>query len=70
MAVERRLRERIKALEEQKKKLEEERSKFRDHFANRFRWWIKLLGEGKTPSLPWVIEDDAKMMNSVTWWYW
>lgn len=69
-AVETRLRERIKYLEEQNKELENDRALFRDHFARRFRWWIELLGKNEKPSLPWLIEQDAKEMRNMKWWLW
>jgi hypothetical protein len=69
-AIETRLRERIKVLETQKAEVEADREVLRNHFAKRFRWWIKLLGEGKAPSLSWLIEDDAKAIKDFQWWHW
>lgn len=69
-AVEKRLRERIAFLEKEKSEIEADRQLFRDHFANRFRWWIKLIGEQKTPNMPWLIEADAKEMRAMKWWHW
>lgn len=69
-AIEKQLRERIKELEEQNAELESDRAIFRNHFAERFRWWIKLLGESKTPNLRWLIEDDAKAMRNMQLWSW
>jgi len=69
-AVEKRLRERIKRLEREKSEVEGDRDLFREHFARRFRWWIKLLGEQSGPDLKWLIEDDAKEMRNMKWWSW
>jgi predicted nuclease with TOPRIM domain len=69
-AIEKKLRERIKQLEAEKQALEEDRRKFREHFENRFRWWLKLLGEGKTPSVSFLIESDAKVMATFVRWFW
>ena len=69
-AIERRLRERIKALEQQNHELTHDRELFRDHFSRRFKWWIQLMGDSKTPSLSWLIEADAKELRNFTWWSW
>jgi len=50
--------------------LKEERDEFRSHFAQRFRWWLKLLGENGGPSLSWLIEADSKFLQKVKSWYW
>ena len=69
-AIEKRLRERIKLLEEEKSAIEADRQKFRNHFALRFRWWLKMLGKNQTPSLPCLIENDAKALNNFSWFHW
>ncbi len=69
-AVEKRLRERIRHLEEQLKETERDRDIFREHFTNRFRWWIKLIGEQSKPNLSWLIEDDARFLRRLQWWSW
>lgn len=69
-AVEKRLRERIQYLEETKAEVQADREKLREHFATRFRYWIQLMGEQKTPSLPWLIEHDAKTLANLKWWSW
>jgi hypothetical protein len=72
--VEQQLRMRLKnvekQLEETRTKLEDERAKFRTHFAQRFRWWIQLVGENQTPNLPGLIESDAKFLHTVESWWW
>ena len=69
-AVEKRLRDRINELEKSHDEAVADRDLFRDHFARRFRWWIELLGKNEKPSLPWLIEADAKQMQSMKWWRW
>jgi len=68
--VERQLRERVKAVEEERDKITEDRDRFRRHFAERFRWWIKLIGEQKSPSLPYLVETDARFLHKAEWWIW
>ena len=68
--VERQLRDRIKAMEAIIKQKDEDLEKYRRHFTGRFRWWIELLGKGQTPSLPWLIENDAKVLHGVKSWWW
>jgi hypothetical protein len=69
-AVEKRLRERVKVLEADVEELKADRELFREHFRERFRWWIKLLGENSTPVLPWLIEDEAKWLRRFKWFSW
>lgn len=69
-AIEKRLRERIKQLEAELQETRDDRQLFRDHFARRFRWWIELIGSQSTPSLPWLIEQDAKEMRHMKYWCW
>lgn len=69
-AIEKRLRERIKALEKELEEVKRDRQKFRDHFGERFKWFIKLLGEQKSPNLSWLIESDAKFMAYAERWWW
>lgn len=68
--IERGLRDRIKDLEARNQELIQDRTRFRDHFSRRFRWWIALLGSQKTPSLAYLIEDDAKVLRGCEWWSW
>ena len=69
-AVEKRLRERIKALEKELEDVRTDRQKFRQHFADRFKWWIKLLGDKETPNMSWLIENDAKWLRDFEWFPW
>lgn len=76
-AVEKRLRQRLKAaesrIEELHKDLSEirtDRNTFREHFIKRMRWWIELMGQSKHPNMPWLVEDDAKWLQRFTWWSW
>ena len=68
--VERVLRERIKALETKVQELEQDRELFRSHFVDRFKWWIKLLGEKSTPNMAWLVEADAIWLRKFKAWYW
>ncbi len=69
-AIERRLRERVKALEKDLEEVRLDRDLYREHFHTRFRWWIELIGQQKTPSLSWLIESDAKWLQKFRWWGW
>lgn len=66
----RELRERLKELEQELNEIKADREKYRTHFITRFRWWIELLGEKKSPSLTSLIESDAKILNGTKpfWW--
>ena len=68
--VERGLRARIKELEVEVKALEDDRDLFRSHFVDRFKWWIKLLGEKSTPNMAWLVEADAVWLRKFKVWYW
>jgi len=52
------------------RQLENEQCLYQEHFARRFKWWIELIGKNSTPSLPWLIEQDAKFLQSVTQFTW
>ena len=69
-AIEKKLRARIVDLEHKNTELVRVRDAFRAHYASRFRWWVELLGKGTGPSVPWLIEDDAKLMAKVGSWWW
>ncbi|NJN36003.1 MAG: hypothetical protein HC794_01835 [Nitrospiraceae bacterium] len=69
-ATEKRLREYIKDLERDNRELNEDRRLFRQHFTARFRWWIQLVGEGKTPNTAELIESDAKWLRNFKEWMW
>lgn len=64
------LKEKIKRLEKEKDEILQDRVKFRNHFQKRLQWWIRLLGENKIPEMKWLIEDEAKFLNSVEHWHW
>jgi hypothetical protein len=51
-------------------KLRDEQKKYQEHFARRFKWWIKLMGDSHTPDLPWLVEQDAKFMQTVAPFTW
>ena len=69
-AIEKRLRERVKELEADVRELEDDRRLFREHFITRFKWWIELIGSGKSPNLSWLIESDAKYLRQFKFWVW
>ena len=60
----------VERLEAKIRVLENERRIYQEHFARRFKWWIELIGKNTTPSLPWLIEHDAKFMQTVTHFSW
>lgn len=60
----------IRRLEEKIKQLESERTLFRTHATDRFKWWIKLLHDGQDPSLAWLVEHDARFLQSVSYFSW
>lgn len=59
-AIERRLRDRIRQLEDELKEAEADRQKFRTYWAGNMKWFIEMHGEGKHPTMSWLIEDMAK----------
>lgn len=67
---EKRLRERIKALEEEKRNLEIDREKFRSYVIGELKRAITQQGQnsGLSPSVS--IERIAKFLQSVKSWYW
>lgn len=76
-AIEKRLRMRLKNAESRVQELQNElnevrqdRQRFREHFIRRFKWWIELIGSQQTPSLPWLIEDDAKELRKFQYFTW
>lgn len=66
--IERRLRLRIKFLEEELQRIRLDREELRDHFVRRFKWWVKLTSTRSTPDLQWLIVDDAKVLRNLDWW--
>jgi len=52
------------------RKLENERRLYQEHFARRFKWWIELSRKNTTPDLAWLIEQDAKVLQTVTQFTW
>ena len=68
--VEKRLRERIKALEKELAEVKADREIFRSYFANNLKWFIELLGNQKSPSVSFLVTDTAKFLNRVQRWHW
>lgn len=50
--------------------IREDRRKFREHFELRFKLWIKLLGEKRSPNMEWLVEDDARWLARFQTWFW
>ena len=62
--------EEITRLEKTICELENERSRYRDHAARRMKWWIELHGKQSSPSVAWLIEQDAKFLQTVSRFEW
>ena len=60
----------IEKKNEEIQKLRNERDEFRQHFGTRFHWWVELIGKQQSPSLPWLIEADAKFLTRVSQFTW
>lgn len=45
-------------------------AKFRAWAGAKMKWWLDLHGQGKSPSLPWLIEDTAKLFQRVKRFDW
>lgn len=69
-AVEKRLRERIKYLEDKLAKVEADRDGFRESIASNLRQAIRIHGEGHYWNMPGLIETFAKQIAKREWWYW
>ncbi len=68
--VERRLRDRIKFLEEDRKEVYEDRQKFRDYFSTKLKWFIDLQGKGSVAHSGSMIENLAKLLQRVQRFSW
>lgn len=68
--VEKRLREKLKQKEMEIYELYTERERFRNHFRDRFRWYIKLLGNNQYPDMKLLVEAEAKFLQTVKSWRW
>jgi len=69
-AVEKRLHDRIKALESHLANVRADRQQFRKAYSADFRWLIKIHGEGQHPEMKGYIETKAKELRNFEWWYW
>ncbi|TKB81929.1 MAG: hypothetical protein E8D44_13215 [Nitrospira sp.] len=76
-AIEKRLRARLRAKEAELLTLRtdlddvrQDRNELREHFKQRFQWWIKLLGEKGQPNMAWLVEQDALWLRRFQWWPW
>lgn len=64
------LKEEIAELKREKSVLEQDRNLYRNAFISKMKWFIELLGNQKTPNLPWTIEDMSKTLNKAQNYYW
>lgn len=69
-AIEKRLRNRIRILEEDLVAVQHDRGKFRDEFSSDFRWLIKIHGERNYPSMTDYVEHKAKALSKFQPWVW
>lgn len=69
-AVEKRLRERNKALEKELEEVKQDRQKFRDDHVNNLRTAIKIHGEGKLWNMSNLIETIARQLHAKQKFYW
>lgn len=69
-AVEKRLRLRVKGLEADLEEVRQDREKFRTYFSNKLKWFIEIHGKGNNASSAFMIEDMAKFLSKVKWFYW
>lgn len=60
----------IKVLRSEIEDLKKDREKFRNHFVERMKWYIKLLGEQKTPNMSYLVEIESKFLATVQRWFW
>lgn len=68
--VEKRLRERIKALEVELEKIKAERQQYRQYFIGKLRWFLELHGKGQSPDMSSLIQDFAHFMTTVESFWW
>ena len=68
--VERRLRIKIKFLEQELEKTQEDRQKFRDYFSQKLKYFINLTGKNEYALSASMIENLAKFFQTVKWFSW
>ena len=68
--LERKLKKRVRELEQELDQVRADREIFREHFMRRFRWWVELMGKGEQPNLAWLVENDGRTLNRLKWWPW
>lgn len=47
-----------------------DRDLYRTYLVNKFKWFVQMNSENKTPVLPWLIEDMTKTFNKAQKFYW
>lgn len=70
-AYRRRLKAQSQTIDNLKRELDEvvrDRTKLREHFADRYKWWWKLLKDNQSPSVLWLAEQDANLLRTLKWW--
>lgn len=60
----------VDALRKERAELLDDRAKFRSYIAGKFKWFIELNAENKTPCMKWLIEDMSRLFNRVEKWDW
>lgn len=69
-AVEKRLRERLRAAQAELEKVKEDRAKFREFVGTNLRDCIRIHGQGEYRPMDQWIERFAKVLQRTEWWYW
>jgi len=60
----------LEEVRRQLREVEADRNLYREAYVRHLKWFIKLLGENKNPSLPWLIEEMSKTLNRATQFFW
>lgn len=64
-----RLREEIRGLRANLSEMESDRNIYRDYCVANFKWFVKLIGEGKTPCLQYLIKEHGRLFNKAKRFY-
>lgn len=68
--IEKNLRQRLKEKDEEIERLKNDRDKFRYAFIENFKCSVKILGEGKTWNMEYVVKTLAQQLTRFEKWYW
>ncbi|KKL13148.1 hypothetical protein LCGC14_2528640 [marine sediment metagenome] len=68
--VEKRLRDKIKWLEEDRVGICEDRKKYQEYISEKLRYFIKLTGKNEYALSSSMVEDISKLLQRVRWFYW